>query len=696
MTFSFYTDYPIWYFGLCLLAGIAYAFLLYRKENRFEETPRWVRMSLPVLRFLTVTLIAFFLLSPLLKNISTTMEKPLIVFAQDNSESVVAGKDSSFYKKEYSKSVNSLVSSLAEKFDTNNYSFGEKIRSGLSFGFKEKQTDIASLFDEIETRFSNRNVGAVIIATDGLYNKGRNPLYSSSKNNFPVYTIALGDTTVRKDLILSKVLTNRIAYLGNKFPVEIQVSARQLMGKTSSCTILKGKDVLFSQQVNISGNNFSLSIPVQLEAKESGLQHYTVRLSEIEGEASFTNNITDFFIDVLDGRQKILILAEAPHPDVAAIKNAIENNENYEVNSFLASDFNGSLAGYNLVILHQLPSQKNNIQKILTEIEKEKLPVLYMLGSQSSISTFNSIQNDLNVPSSGGKLNDVLPSMSKDFSLYTISDALRNYSSRFPPLQCPFGNYKVNSAVSALFYQRIGLVETQQPLFLFTQSGERKSGIICGEGIWRWRLQDFSEHGNQTIFNELIDKTVQYLSAKIDKSFFRVISKNNFYENEPVEFESEVYNDSYELINDPEVNIAITNADGKKFPFTFNKTSSAYRLNAGIFPVGTYHYEAKVKVGAKLYFAKGEFSVAALQVETTNLIADHQLLYALAKKSGGAMIYPGQLAKLQDLLNAREDIKSISHSEKKLSDMINLKWIFFLILILISLEWFARKINGSY
>jgi hypothetical protein len=689
-------DYPIWFSLFCILAGAGYAFVLYRKEKRFEETPQWIRIGMPMLRFLVVSLIAFFLLSPLMKNIARTVEKPIIIFAQDNSESVIASKDSAYYKGEYLKNISGFVSSLADKYDTNIYSFGDKIKNGFLFNFKEKQTDISSLFDEIETRFSNRNVGAVVIASDGLYNKGQNPLYTSSKDKFPVYTIALGDTTVRKDLILSKVISNRIAYLGNKFPIEIQIVARQLAGKTSTCTVLKDSTVLFTQQVIITGSNYLISIPAQLDAKETGLQRYTIKLSGIDGEVSYSNNSKDIFIDVLDGRQKVLILADAPHPDVAAIKNALENNENYEVGSFMSDDFKNALSGYNLVILHQLPSQKNNIQKLLADIEKEKLPVLYVLGNQISVPAFNASQSDITLPSSGGKMNEALPSFSKDFSLFTVSEALRNYSLKFSPLQCSFGNYKINSSASVLFNQKIGLVETQQPLMLFTQSGERKIGVIYGEGIWRWRLQDFAEHNNQNIFNELIDKTVQYLSAKKDKSFFRVISKNNFYENETIEFEAEVYNESYELINDPEVSVAISNAEEKKFLFTFNKTTNAYRLNAGNFPIGNYRYEAKVKVGSKMYSEKGDFSVAALQVETTNTIADHQLLYSLAKKSGGEMVYPNQLDTLAELLNAREDIKPVSHSEKKLSDLINLKWIFFLLLSLISLEWFMRKINGAY
>lgn len=98
MNFSLYTDYPLWLLIFCVLAGAAYSFVLYRKEKRFSETPQWVRISLPVLRFVAVTFIAFFLLSPLLKNISRTVEKPIIIFAQDNSESLVFGKDSSYYK----------------------------------------------------------------------------------------------------------------------------------------------------------------------------------------------------------------------------------------------------------------------------------------------------------------------------------------------------------------------------------------------------------------------------------------------------------------------------------------------------------------------------------------------------------------------------------------------------------------------
>ena len=163
-----------------------------------------------------------------------------------------------------------------------------------------------------------------------------------------------------------------------------------------------------------------------------------------------------------------------------------------------------------------------------------------------------------------------------------------------------------------------------------------------------------------------------------------------------MELEAEVYNESYELINEPDVNIVITDANNKKFPFAFTKTTNAYRLNAGVFPVGEYSYEARVKVGEKLYTQKGKFSVSALQIELTNTVADHQLLYHLSKNHGGELVYPVNMDKLVEKLQAREDVKSVSYSENKLDDLLNLKWIFFLLLVLLSVEWFLRKRNGAY
>jgi hypothetical protein len=686
-------EYPWWFSLFCLIAGFAYAFILYRKEKKFSESFVWIVRAMAGFRFFAVTILSLLLLSPLLKTVNRQVEKPVIIIAQDNSQSLVLNKDSAFYRAEYKQKLQKLIDELDAKYTVFSYSFGDRIKElplTDSLKFNEKQTDISTLFSEMETRYSNRNVGAVIIATDGLYNKGANPVYTSSKLKVPVYTIALGDTTIKKDIVLARVDHNRIAYLGNKFPLEIIVSAKQLKGKSSVLTVSKGNMNLFTQVLNVNSDIFTTTIPVLIEAKETGLQHYKVRLSPVTEEVSAINNVRDVFVDVLDARQKILILADAPHPDVAAIKDALQENQNYEVESYSIDAFDKPLKKYNLVILHQLPSARTSASKVLTELNASDIPVWSFSGAGALL------KKDLNISSLSQRTNECEPVLDENFPLFTISEELSKAVKDFPAVVCPFGSYQTDNNSNVLFYQRIGIVDTKTPMMLFSTVGENKVAVFTGEGIWKWRMQDFASHGSHELFNELISKTVQYLSVKVDKSFFRIIGKNNFMENEAIEMEAEVYNQSYELINEPEVNITITNADNKKFPFTFGKTINAYRLNAGMLPIGEYKYEAKVKVGEKLYSQRGEFSVSALQVEFINTTADHQMLYSLSQKNNAEMIYPADMEKLSEKLNAREDIRSVSYSEKKLNDLINLKWIFFIILALISAEWFMRKRSGAY
>lgn len=41
----------------------------------------------------------------------------------------------------------------------------------------------------MRARYAGRNLGAVILATDGLYNEGSNPLYAYPELKVPVFTV---------------------------------------------------------------------------------------------------------------------------------------------------------------------------------------------------------------------------------------------------------------------------------------------------------------------------------------------------------------------------------------------------------------------------------------------------------------------------------------------------------------------------
>jgi hypothetical protein len=189
---------------------------------------------------------------------------------------------------------------------------------------------------------------------------------------------------------------------------------------------------------------------------------------------------------------------------------------------------------------------------------------------------------------------------------------------------------------------------------------------------------------------------VQYLSSRDDKRKFRVYpAKNSFDENERVLLNAELYNDAYELLNTPDVSISLKNRDGESYSFLFSRSGNAYTLDAGILPAGEYSFDANTRLGTKAYKAAGQFLIRQQQAEFQQTRANHQLLFALAEQNGGSMIFPNQLSRLPELIKANENVKTIVYEDRKYEDAINYKIIFFLILALLSVEWFSRKRNGE-
>ncbi len=694
-------QYPSWYIILCILLGLAYAVTLYFRSKAFREQSDRLNWGLGILRFLAVTAIAILLLSPLLKSIVREVKKPVVVLAQDQSESIMSDMTDE-QKTQYQQSFQQLSSELSKDYELKEYAFGSEVREGIDFKLEDKVTNISELLQNLYDLYSNQNLGAVVIATDGIYNEGSNPIYAGTKLAAPIYTIALGDTTAKRDLVLKRVFHNKIAYLGDKFSIQIDVTAQNCSGSNTFLNISKivngNANRLQQIPVSIDKNDFFITKEVILDADKSGVQRYRISLSQISGEATTANNSKDIFVDVLDARQKILILANSPHPDITAIKQSIFSNKNYEVTISYINDLTINVADFNFVILHQLPSQSNNAAGVLKTINDRKIPTLFIAGTQTDYSKFTKAQPLVNITADQRNTNDVQATFAKDFSLFTLDDRLVKELPNFAPLLAPFGDFKENPNADVLLFQRIGKIDTNYPLLLFGEQNNTKIGVLCAEGIWKWRLFDFLQNKNHELFDLLLSKTIQYLTLKEDKRKFRIsLDKNIFNENEPIFFDAELYNESYELINEPDVALTITNEKGDDFKFTFNKNNSrSYTLNAGYFPVGNYSFNAEVMSSGQQLTYNGQFSVQPIQLEVYETTADHRLLRLLSEKYGGEMIYPAQLSSIAEKINQKGSVLPVIYETTKTRSVINLKWIFFLLLGLLTLEWFLRRYFGTY
>jgi len=690
LLFNITTHYSLWFLPLCVLCGVFFSWLLYHFKNPSKEVSPKIIVVLFILRTILISSLLFFLLEPFIKRIINEKERPIVIIAQDNSASLVNIKDSVYYKKDYLNAFKIFREKLKEKYDVYTYRFSNAVELNDTIDFKGKETDYSNLFSELENNYSNRNLGAVIFASDGLYNKGTNPLYAQQNIKAPIYSIALGDTSIPKDIYIKKIEHNEVAYLGNKFPVDVFVEAKKLIGKSAILSINKGGQVLAKQNIIITSPDFHQSFSFLLDADKAGVQVYTVQLSSVSDETNKINNTQNFVMEIIDTKEKIAIITGAPHPDISAIRESMEANQNYELETFLLDEFKGSVKQYSLVILNQVTLNSSQGTKILNDLTANTTP-WFLISSNG-----NDKIPGASVQSLSPKMNDAESYISKEFSLFTISDEFKKYIKEFPAVSTVFGNYNLSNSMSTLLFQKIGIVETENPLLSFGINGEQKYGVFFGEGLWKWRLRDFADHQNHNLFNELIGKIIQYLSVKADKSFFRVKTKKIVNENEAVIFDAEVYNNSYELVSNPEVTLVLTNEKNQQFNYTFTKNNTSYQLNIGTLPPDEYSYKAITNNGTKALEQKGNITIKQLFAEQTQLIADHQFMSQLAFKHNAKLFYPTQLNQLADELLNSPNIKTITYSHKDISELIDLKAIFFILLGLLSLEWFIRKYNGLY
>jgi hypothetical protein len=691
---SLITEYPLWFIVFCLGLGFLYAFFLYRKDKKYSETPRIVVKIMFGLRFISVTFIAFLLLSPVLKLTGKTIEKPLVLYVSDQSGSMVSEKEK----------LTTIEHAISDYFEKNSkeyrykkYSFGEDLLPYQGEVFNQAATNLHQALSKLNSGFYRRNLAAVILVSDGIYNTGNNPEYISKETPFPIYTLAVGDTALKPDQKLVRIVANKTAYLNNFYPVRVNIASVLLKNKTIRLKLFdNGKLIAQKERITKTDEEFAY-FDFELKADQTGFHKITAEIVAIDEEINIKNNIKQVIVEVIDSKQKVLILADAPHPDISAFRQALELNQNYETDFFTIDRFTKSLSDYQLVVMHQLPSVNHPALDLISQIANADIPVIYILGNNSSLAKFDQLNTGLKIGSYSNKSDEVQGILNKDFDLFTINPDIEEVISNAPPLYSPFGEYQQSADAHILFFRKVKTIPTTQALMLFnTDASGHKTAVIAGEGIWRWRIFDYKINGNHYLFNELINKTVQFMTVKEMKEQFMVFADRVFSETTAIDFKAETYDKNFKPVENSIINLTIIDSENKEKRYEFQKDGYSYTLSTQKFSQGDYRWKAETLIEGKAFKKEGMFTVMAQDIESDNLVANHNILYKISRNTGGKLFYPNQIDALLKEIEANENIVPIAYTEKKTNRLINFKFIFILLTLLLSGEWFLRKYYGGY
>lgn len=674
------TQEVIIYIIIAGVVAITLAVFMYGYKSKLSKTLRW---ALGSLRFITLFAILLLLINPKFKNNTYTVEKPQLPVLVDNSASVVA-----LNQKE---SVLQLVEGLKtnkelnDKFDLAFYSFGSDFRENDSLTFKDKSTNIAAALSATNELYKNKTAPVVLI-TDGNQTLGNDYEFISSTLKTEVYPIILGDSTKYVDLKINQLNANKYAFLKNDFPVEVILNYSGNSTVNSQLQITRGEAVVYRKQLTFSESETSQTLQFTLPASSVGLQKYKAQILPLSEEKNTTNNTKHFAIEVIDQATNVLIVSDVTHPDLGALKKAIESNERRTATIKKPLEAVNIVDDYQLVILYQPNRSFASLFGTLNKIDKN---IFVVTGLATEWNFLNGAQEIFSkIPSNQSE--EVQANLNTAYSAFAVKDIGFN---NLPPLYSEFGELTITAAHDILLNQTVSNLPNGNPLIASIEQNGRRLALWDGEGFWRWRSSSYLNTQSFKDFDDFIGGIVQYLASNKRRSRLEVSSEAFFYSNNPIKISAQYFDKNYVFDSRASLNISVKNKEEENtvvFPMLLR--NNYYEVDLNSLPAGEYNYTISVKNEA--VSRSGSFTILDFNVEQQFLNADILRLQHIADNTNGNAYFLSQYNNLIASLLSNTKYQNIEKSEQKIVPLLDWKYLLFLIVLSLAAEWFIRKYNG--
>lgn len=663
---------------LSLLIAGAYSYYNYYYKAKIKLK---IHLVLAFLRFVTVFSVLLLLINPIISNKTLEIVKTPLVIAVDNSSSISNLKATKTTTDLFEKLTSNA--DLKEKFDIQTYRFDSDFESSDNFDFKGSQTNIDAVAKN--SKSINKNVVfPKVLITDGNQTSGNDFVFSFDPKN-KVYPIAVGDTTTYLDLRVSQLNVNKYAFHKNKFPVEIFLNYSGTKAITSNFSISQGNSVLNSQVVSFSPSKKSVVISALLPADKVGLQVYKASISSKEKEKNTYNNSYNFAVEVIDQRTEIALISSFNHPDLGALKRAIESNAQRKVTLLKPKEIN-DLSKYNIVILYQPTIEFKSFFEKNTDLG---LNTFIITGTKTDFNYLNQQQKDL-VFKMSSQSENYIAEYQDNFNLFALEDI---GFSQFPPLENSFGIITTAANVNVLLGSSIRNINTNSPLLAFSENQGKRTAYLLGENSWKWRLQSHVDTKSYEKYDTFIDKTFQYLASNASKKSL-VVNHDGFYNSgDAIEISAQYFNKNYEFDDKANLNITVVNRKTKaNKSYDLLKSNTDFKVNLDGLQVGKYDFVVKELNSNSVY--NGYFEILDFDIEKQFVNPDLSKLTQLANQTKGQLLFPDKIDLLIKSLIENEEYKSVQKSIIKKIPLIDWVWLLIILVLSLASEWFLRKYNG--
>lgn len=662
--------------SLVIAVGLSFYQYLYKVKSKSKPI-----LFLTFLRFISIFSILLLLINPIISRKTYETTKTPLPIVVDNSQSIAELKQENIAK-DLSQKITQNTQ-LKDKYEVQLYTFDDDFYAEKPLDFKGKQSNIHKVAQNLKQLYRNQNF-PIVLVTDGNQTIGNDYVYSFSQNN-QVYPLVLGDTTSFLDIKINQLNVNKYAFLKNKFPVEVFLQYNGSKAINTNFSVQKGNSTIHKQTVSFSANKKSQQISVLLNADRVGVQTFKAVISSSENEKNKYNNVKNFAVEIIDERSEIAIISAINHPDLGALKRAIESNVQRKVTLVNPKQIK-SLQDYNVLILYQPNAE---FKSILEQNKKLQINAFTITGLNTDFSFLNQMQDQIQF-----EMSEQSEDFTAQFNPQFNSFALENIGfEQFPPLENPFGRFVIKGNTTTLLESQIRNIKTENPLLAFAENGMKRNAYLFGENIWKWRVESHVKTKSFEQFDVFIDKTIQFLASNAAKKSLIVTHESFYNAGENIEISAQYFNKNYEFEENTRLTIQLKNKKTNVSKiYDFLKGNGEYKVNLEGLEAGNYNFTVRENNSNATY--TNNFEILDFEIEKQAINPDLTRLNQLAANTNAKVFYPNQVEKLIDELLKKESFPAIQKEIVKKSPLIDWIWLLIILAVSLAVEWFTRKYNG--
>jgi hypothetical protein len=700
---------PGWIFFIVFWLLIILAIFYYWKT--LPPLSKKQRLLLIILRSAILIFVVFLLFKPILLLLYESHEPPSVAILLDNSKSMTIEDNYGLRGDSMQYIIQNMTKTdLGDSLSLQKYLFDRKLErfEADSLFFSGKQTDISRALDTVLDSLIQYNIQAIVLVSDGQFNQGTNPLKYGQTSTVPIYTIPLGDSTAKKDLKISSVKVDRVAYVGQEVKLKANIFQSGVERRTVIVRLIQGKKPVSAQKIQLPPAGFEQELEFTIQAENPGLYRYTIEIEQLEDELTGQNNRSTFLLNVLKSKINVILISGRPSFDQQMYSFVLKKITDIKFSMF-TENLNGSfyedgfekikIDSQDVMVFLGYPTSRSNPQyfdNLATSILKNKIPLFMNMSSATSLHRLENLKQVLPLESNSKLVRTEnvlvhLTSQGRYHPVIRLDKGVRNMMMVWPDLPPILG---LGSGLVLKKDSRVLLSDSPDdksymtPLMVTAVQHDVKSLVVAASNLGAWHLQLQDIPGKENFFQNFVEYSLKWLVSKEDIQRIQIQPDQPSYRTgEPVQFSGQVYDEFYREIKDADVKITIEGEDFEQSDILASEAGFYSHQASGI-PPGTYTYKLVAtsderEIGRR----RGNFVIEELELEMQDTKANYSLMQQIAQKSGG------RVWRARNFSNEIENLKF--HKKIQLSNIEYVLWnqIHWLIaiIILLAVEWFLRK-----